>query len=429
MSQTNNGGFPPPMRSGNGQGQSSGFPAPQRRAAEPSGDPNQGAPPPARPQQEAQPAPQHPQRPPQPPQQGGGFPAPQRQNPAPASPPSNSAPPVRRSPASNPGPVPEGGGSGDLFEQISRSRKKVVRPEGGLRGAIYTLTNGRVNPGLSKVEAQIADLIEAVQTPIYGEVKHIAIWSQKGGVGKTTTATRVGVTLAKNRTDHVLALDVNPDGGSLAVRVPRTTKRHILNLRDALRSAYVSPADFDQFVNHAPHRLNSIVMPPGKKPKTPLTGNDYLMIAKALQERYPYKFIVTDCGTNLSDSVMDGVLRMADQLVVVTPTTVDEATVTAGGLEALIDEGYGNLVSNAVTALVEKSPRDPNVDVQRRVDESAQTIRNHFERLTRKVVSMPYDSRIFLGDVFDPGAISQDSQIAELELTKEIVLGLAERGR
>lgn len=327
--------------------------------------------------------------------------------------------------------MPEGGGSGDLFDQISNRRKKVVRPEKGLRGAIYNITNGRWNLGLSKTEAEVAELIEAVQTAVYGDVKHIAVWSQKGGVGKTTATTRIGVTLARNRTDRILALDVNPDGGSLAVRVPRTTRPDIdiLKLRDALRSGYLSPAEFDTYVNHAPHRLDSIVMPPGKKPKHPLTGNDYLLIAQALQERYSYKFIVTDCGTNLSDSVMDGVLRMADQLVVVTPTTVDEATVTAGGLEALIDEGYGHLVNNAVTAIVEKSPKDPNVDVQRRINESSQTIREHFERLTRKVVSIPYDSRIFLGDVFDPEAISQESKIAELELTKEIVLGLAASGR
>lgn len=337
---------------------------------------------------------------------------------------------MRREPTPSASPhVPEGSGSDDLFEQISRHQKQVVRPEAGLRGALYSVTKGRLNLGLSKAEAHRSALIEAVQTAVRGDVKHVAVWSQKGGVGKTTAAARIGVTLARNRTDRILALDVNPDGGSLAVRVPRTREKHILNLRDALRSGYLSPNDFDEFVNHAPHRLDSIVMPPGKKPKNPLTGNDYLMIAKALQERYSYKFIVTDCGTNLSDSVMDGVLRMADQLVVVTPTTVDEATVTAGGLEALIDEGYGHLVSNAVTAIVEKSPKDPNVDVQRRINDSAQTIREHFERLTRRVISLPYDSRIFLGDVFDPDAISDESQIAELELTKEIVLGLAADGR
>lgn len=426
------------MRNGSGQGQASGFPAPQKRSAQPGDEQRQGQPTP--PPQQSAPQPQQeprrtvspqPQRPAQPPQrpanQGGGFPAPQRQPVAPHE--AYAAPPVRQEPTQASAHVPEGGGSDDLFDQISRRRKKVVRPEAGWRGALYNMTNGRLNPGLSKVETEVSELIEAVQTAIYGDVKHVAVWSQKGGVGKTTAAARIGVTLARNRTDRILALDVNPDGGSLAVRVPRTTEQHILNLRDALRSGYLSPADFDRFVNHAPHRLDSIVMPPGKKPKQPLTGNDYLMIAQALQERYSYKFIVTDCGTNLSDSVMDGVLRMADQLVVVTPTTVDEATVTAGGLEALIDEGYGHLVSNAVTAIVEKSPKDPNVDVQRRINESSQTIRDHFERLTRKVVPIPYDSRIFLGDVFDPEAISQESQIAELELTKEIVLGLAASGR
>ena len=424
MAQANNGGFPPPIRSGSGRGQSSEFPSPQKGTTQSS-----AASLPA-PQQEFEGANPPIRRPARPPQGPGGAPLPQQQNVAPHE--AYTAPPVRQDP-SGPlaGQVPEGGGSGDLFDQISNRRKKVVRPEKGLRGAIYNITNGRWNLGLSKTEAEVAELIEAVQTAVYGDVKHIAVWSQKGGVGKTTATTRIGVTLARNRTDRILALDVNPDGGSLAVRVPRTTRPDIdiLKLRDALRSGYLSPAEFDTYVNHAPHRLDSIVMPPGKKPKHPLTGNDYLLIAQALQERYSYKFIVTDCGTNLSDSVMDGVLRMADQLVVVTPTTVDEATVTAGGLEALIDEGYGHLVNNAVTAIVEKSPKDPNVDVQRRINESSQTIREHFERLTRKVVSIPYDSRIFLGDVFDPEAISQESKIAELELTKEIVLGLAASGR
>lgn len=411
------------MRNGNGQGQSGGFPAPQRRTVQSDSAPQTAQ---ASSTRENE-VPNPPERPPEPPQQQqprqGGFPAPQRQTVRPHE--AYSEPPVRRDSAPAPSNLPERGGSNDLFDQISRHQKKVVRPESGIRGALYNITNGRVNLGLSKAESDKAALVEAVQAPIYGDVKHIAVWSQKGGVGKTTTSARVGVTLATNRTDRILALDVNPDGGSLAVRVPRTTERHILNLRDAIRSGYLSPADFDRFVNHAPHRLDSIVMPPGKKPKNPLTGNDYLMIAKALQERYSYKFIITDCGTNLSDSVMDGVLRTADQLVVVTPTTVDEATVAAGGLEALTDEGYGHLVSNAVTAIVEKAPKDPNVDTQRQINESAQTVRDHFERLTRKVVSLPYDSRIFLGDVFDPGAISEESQMAELELTKEIVQGLA----
>lgn len=423
MSQTNKGGFPPPMRNSAGQAVSGGFPAPQKKPVQPRPEPvkQQPEPEPERQTPAPKPAPQQTERP--------AAAQPQRPTPRPA-PQAPAAPQERSLPAPQPTPpserrVPDGGGSGDLFEKISRRDAKVVHPETGLRGMVYNATNGRLNLGLSRTEALIAELTEAVQTPMYGNVKHIAVWSQKGGVGKTTTATRIGVTLARNRTDRVLALDVNPDGGSLAVRVPRTTERHILNLRDALRRGDVTPAEFDRFVNHAPHRLDSIVMPPGKKPKTPLTGGDYLMIAKALQERYSYKFIVTDCGTNLSDSVMDGVLREADQLVFVTPTTVDEATVTAGGLEALIDEGHKDLVRNAVTAIVEKSPKDPNVDVQRRINDSAQRIRDHFRSLTRSVVSVPYDSRIFLGDVFDPEAISQESQIAELELTKEIVLGLA----
>lgn len=288
------------------------------------------------------------------------------------------------------------------------------------------MTNGRVNLGLSPAEQCRADLIRSIQATIHGNVRHVVVWSQKGGAGKTTTATRLGATLATHRTDSVLALDVNPDGGSLAVKVPQTTQRTILDLRDALRSGYVSPSDFDLFVNHAAHRLDSIVLPPGKKvnKRDVLTGDDYLMISRALQERYPYRIIVTDCGTNLSDSVMDGVLKVADQLVVLAPATVDEGTVAAGGLEALMESGYSDLVSNAVTVMVDKVGRVSDVGVQRKIDKAKADIRSHFESLTHEIVSMPFDPSLFFGGVYDPETVSAESRLAELELASAVVKGL-----
>ena len=43
--------------------------------------------------------------------------------------------------------------------------------------------------------------------------------SRKGGAGKTTTALMLGHTFASWRGDRVVALDANPDAGSLAHRV------------------------------------------------------------------------------------------------------------------------------------------------------------------------------------------------------------------
>lgn len=368
----------------------------------------------------------------------GGFPSPQQPRnqgsqpqqrqaapaPRPTAPQQNQRPPARQA-----GPSTEGEQTAGFFAQISEENLRVVRPDAGFRGALFRLTGGRINLGLGRQEQYVADLISSIQRSDLpsSKVFHIAVWSQKGGVGKTSTTVRLGATLASNRTDRVLALDVNPDGGSLAVKVPRTTARTILDLRDALKERYVSPAEFDDYTNKSPYRLDSIVHPPGKKPQpgTTLTGNDYLTISKALAERHSYKFIVTDCGTNLSDSVMEGVLRVADQLVVLAPVTVDESTVTAGGLEALMNSGHADLVRNAVTVMVDKAGTVADAAVQKKVDEAKGTIRQHFESLTRQTVSMPFDPSLFFGGAYNPEAVSEESRTAELELAKAVVDGLA----
>ena len=308
-------------------------------------------------------------------------------------------------------------GGASLLDELGSSRTEFIRPERGWRRAMYDLTRGRWNPGLSTDEKTRLDLVEHIQAPLSNKVAHVMVWSQKGGVGKTTTLTALGVTTASNRTDKVLGLDVNPDGGSLAVRVPRTTNLNILDLRDALRQGPLTPVDFDRYVNKASHRFDTITMPPGKKPTQPLSGGDYKMISAALRERYPYKIIYVDCGTDLSAPVMDGVLEQVNQLVVVTTTLKDEATVTAGGLEALVREGRKDLVDNAITVLVEKSPKDPDVRIQQEIDRTSATIKDYFERLTASVIPIPYDSRVRLGEVFNQDEVTAESQMSYLSLT------------
>lgn len=308
------------------------------------------------------------------------------------------------------------------------ARPPVQRPTKGFRRLLYDVTGGRYNPGVTEEERYLQVLMEELGSPIYGPVRHVAVWSQKGGMGKSTTAATVGATLASNRTDKVLALDVNPDGGSLALRVPSTTQKTILDLRDQLRQGYLAPADFDMYVNHAAHRLDSIVLPPGEKPAYPLTGEDYVMISDALQERYPYKIIITDCGTNLTDSVMDGVLSKADQLVVVGSTKEDEASVTAGGLGGLVSNGYGDLVRNAISVIVHKAPRDNDPDpvVRREIEEDEKNIHEYYSNITKTVLEVPYDRHISRGKVIDPRMVSSKSDMAYKEVGRAIVKGLQE---
>lgn len=325
-------------------------------------------------------------------------------------------------------PAPRGHGYGyedDLFDTTTTTIQPSIRPKEGVRSALYDITGGRLNLGRSKAELYRDSLIEDVQREIPGATRHVMMWSQKGGVGKTTTSVQLGITLASLRTDKILGLDVNPDGGSMALRVPMTTRKNILDLRNALSAGRLSPTDFDSFVNHAAHRFDTVVMPPGDKPSYPLTGEDYTMIADDLRLYYPYKIVLTDCGTNLSDVVMGGVRARADQLVAVTTTVKDEAQVTARGLAAMVRDGQGSLVRNAITVLVEKAPRGSNVDTRKRIEGTADEIRDYFGRHTKQVISVPYDPIVQAGEILDPNTRSAAQELAQLELAAAVVESLA----
>ena len=63
-----------------------------------------------------------------------------------------------------------------------------------------------------------------------------AVASGKGGVGKTTVATCLGLTLAENRGDRAVVLDANPDAGTLADRL---TAEMVASAR---RGGFATPA-------------------------------------------------------------------------------------------------------------------------------------------------------------------------------------------
>lgn len=308
-----------------------------------------------------------------------------------------------------------------LLRNLQQGRAGRHRPRSRLSAFLHTATNGRIDLGGAAKLSVEQRLDNAIQAPLGDGVYVIAVYAQKGGVGKSTTAVSLGITLAGLRPEKVLGLDVNPDGGSMAIRVPRTTKRTILDLRNAMHEGPLSPVEFDRFVNHAPHRFDSVVMPPGTKPKHPLSADDFRQILKALEQRYSYKIVVIDCGTNLSDDVMSAVLPNADQLVALTTTRDDEAGVCKGGLQAIGRAGLDNLVGNAVTVINELNPPDPDPNIARLKDSSARIIRDDFAAITSKVVAMPYDSHISLGQVIDLSQAARPARMAYKHAGAEII--------
>jgi MinD-like ATPase involved in chromosome partitioning or flagellar assembly len=91
------------------------------------------------------------------------------------------------------------------------------------------------------------------------------------------------------------------------------------------------------------------------------SAQDYERVARIL-EHY-YAVCVTDCGTGLLHSAMAGVLRLADQVVLVTSPSVDGARSASAALDWLAAHQFGDLVRGAVVAI--RPQRKGGVDLAR----------------------------------------------------------------
>ncbi|HCU78761.1 MAG TPA: MinD/ParA family protein, partial [Microbacterium sp.] len=63
------------------------------------------------------------------------------------------------------------------------------------------------------------ELSRRIAAPLPGGARFVPVLSRKGGVGKTTVTTLLGMALADARDDRVIAVDANPDRGTLAERI------------------------------------------------------------------------------------------------------------------------------------------------------------------------------------------------------------------
>jgi len=102
-------------------------------------------------------------------------------------------------------------------------------PSEGWRRLLYVLSGQLINLGESPRAARHNNLVAQVNRPLRGSYR-IALLSLKGGVGKTTIAATLGSTFALIRGDRVVAVDANPDRGTLSQKIPLETASTVRQL-------------------------------------------------------------------------------------------------------------------------------------------------------------------------------------------------------
>jgi MinD-like ATPase involved in chromosome partitioning or flagellar assembly len=298
------------------------------------------------------------------------------------------------------------------------NRKTRPGPEGGWNRFVYAITFHGLNLGDSaKVRAR-KELDHRIQKQFEGGTRFVPILTRKGGVGKTTVTALLGMALADAREDRIIAVDANPDRGTLSERVTKQTRSTV---RDVVHKAATIGGftDFSALVSRDETRLDILASDTDPLLSEAFDENDYNVVAD-LAQRF-YSIVLTDCGTGIVHSVMRATLQRADSLVIVSGGSVDEARLASETLTWLEANGYGDLVRNAIVAL-NTATQGTNLV---KLDE----IESHFRSRVREIVRIPYDPQLAAGSVISYKDLKPLTKDAARNLAALVVEGLpANRG-
>jgi MinD-like ATPase involved in chromosome partitioning or flagellar assembly len=368
------------------------------------------APPLGRPAAPARPQPSYPPAGPPP----GAAP----RGPVPAGPGPGGLPPRPGYDEEHYGPGPEDGSGHETADSLTAEALlsgKRTAPGSGWRRTVYRATGGLVRVGESAGMQRRRELVWRARTPVAGGHHRVAVMSLKGGVGKTTTTVGLGATLGTLRGDRVIAVDANPDRGTLSDKVrleTSATVRDLLNERQQVHRY----ADVRAFTSQASSRLEVLASDRDPGVSVAFSDADYRDVARVL-EHY-YSICITDCGTGLLHSAMGGVLALADQIVLVSSPSVDGARSASATLDWLDAHDYSDLVRNAVVVLSTVRPRSKSsVDLDR--------LEQHFAARCRDVVRVPYDPHLEEGAEVELEQLSAATTEAYLRLAATVGDGFA----
>lgn len=320
----------------------------------------------------------------------------------------------RRAENRGPGPEPVAMLTDDRL--LDRSGRNKVAPEGFWQRLLYEVTFHLANVGDSRAVRERKALDRRIGRVFEHGARFVPVLTRKGGVGKTTVTTLIGMALSSVRDDRVIAIDANPDRGTLAERIPKSTGatvRDVVNLSAGIKGF----TDFAELVSKDPTRLHVLASDSDPLLSEAFDENDYNVVAD--QAARFYSIVLTDCGTGVVHSVMKPTLERADGLVVVSGGSIDEARLASETLTWLEANGFGDLVQRAVVAL-NTATQGTNVV---KLDE----IEDHFLSRVRDVVRIPYDPYLAAGSVIEWDRLNPYTREAARELAALVVEGMSER--
>ncbi len=322
----------------------------------------------------------------------------------------------RDDPSGESGTVPETAAMLTEARLINARKKRRPAPEGFWPELIYTASAHLINIGDSVRVRERKSLEARIAKQFEGGARFIPVLTRKGGVGKTTISSLLGMALATVRDDRVIAIDANPDRGTLAERVHKSTHATV---RDVVTGANQINGftDLSALVSRDETRLD--ILASDSDPLLAQAFDDYDYNVVADQAAKYYSVVITDCGTGMVHPVMRATLQRADEVVVVSGGSVDEARLASETLTWLESNGYESLARNAVVAINTATHATTLVKLEE--------IEAHFRSRVRAVIRMPYDPHLAAGAVIDYKDLKPLTRSSSRDLAALVMDGLPVR--
>jgi MinD-like ATPase involved in chromosome partitioning or flagellar assembly len=257
-------------------------------------------------------------------------------------------------------------------------------------------TRGRIGRAIqqlvvSKGEREEADLEHRIRAlPGVTRPNTIALISPKGGVGKTTSTFVVGNLLASHLKLRVIAVDANPDFGTLghlaaSARRSDRSLAELLEHCDRLKTA----AELNTYVSRQPSGLHLLAAPRNPELTARLGPDRYGELVAFLS--CFYEVVLLDLGTGVAGQLARFAIDRADQAVLV--TTLEWVT------SSVVLDALAHVRHDRTTVALNKS-------LLRAKDRPAVEQRFRAEHLHR-TVTIPYDEQLAV--MLDAGHYTLDA--------------------
>jgi MinD-like ATPase involved in chromosome partitioning or flagellar assembly len=198
-------------------------------------------------------------------------------------------------------------------------------------------------------------LESAIIEPRLRRCATIAVVSPKGGVGKTTITALLGTLLAQLRRDRIVAVDTNPDYGSLGRVLTPDHRLFVDDLLSRVDEPGLTLTAVDAQLGRAAHGL--MVLPAPTDP-TRMWRLDEAAYRKVIERLQGYVGVVLlDCGTGLQEPAAGAAIKSSDQLLLVTDAEPASASLVAEAGQLLVRAG------RPITLIVNKMHRGSQLDI------------------------------------------------------------------